>query len=35
MKADLMNFSETYNMRAVKYLYSLDNKELINMLGNY
>ena len=34
MKPDLMNFSETYDMRAVKYFHSLDNKQLINMLDN-
>jgi hypothetical protein len=35
MKPDLMNFTETYNLRAVKYLYSMSNEYLIEMLGAY
>ena len=35
MKPDLMNFTETYNLRAVKYLYSMSNENLIEILGAY
>ena len=35
MKPDLMNFTETYKLRAVKYLYSMSNENLVEILGAY